>query len=284
VGSDIGSDYDPMLSKIISWGIDRETARRTLDAALASTSVLGVTTNISFLRTVLAHPEVVAGRMDTELVERIAESAPTAPIPLSVLVAAAVASLFGTPASKPGPWSDRGGWRLGEPAWSVWRATTDGDDQEIRIRRRFDGSGFELGHGEVTQPVGFSLGDGRVRVELAGETTLYSVARAGWTNWVGAGGQAWVFEEPDPSAARRSQLTARSATAISPMPGTVVAVAASSGEQVTAGQPLVIVEAMKMEHTVRAVADGVVTEILVGVGDRVALNQLLAVVEPTADS
>jgi acetyl-CoA/propionyl-CoA carboxylase biotin carboxyl carrier protein len=110
------------------------------------------------------------------------------------------------------------------------------------------------------------------------------VATSGPTTWIGSEGDAWSFTEHEPTAARHAQVD-HGAAIESPMPGTVIAVLVSPGESVTVGRPVVVVEAMKMEHTLRASTDGVVTGLLVQVGDRVALNQLLAVIDaaPTSE-
>jgi acetyl-CoA/propionyl-CoA carboxylase biotin carboxyl carrier protein len=109
------------------------------------------------------------------------------------------------------------------------------------------------------------------------------VAHSGRTTWIGSEGESWSFTEHEATAARHTR--AHSGAAIeSPMPGTVIEVLVSAGDSVAAGRPVVVVEAMKMEHTLRASSDGIVTELLVQVGDRVALNQLLAVIEPTRTS
>ena len=122
--------------------------------------------------------------------------------------------------------------------------------------------------------------DGRGSIEFGGETSQFQVATSGRTTWVGSDGDSWSFTEHEPTAARHTQAHVGAAID-SPMPGTVIAVLVSAGDSVAVGQPVVVVEAMKMEHTLRASADGVMTELLVQVGDRVALNQLLAVIEPT---
>jgi acetyl-CoA/propionyl-CoA carboxylase biotin carboxyl carrier protein len=302
IGADIGSTYDPMLSKIIAWGPDRDAARRSLEAALASTTILGVTTNLAFLRTVLADPDVVAGRLDTELVERIAEryDGPGGGPPRAAVVAAAARVILGEDPegrrSTAGldPWDDRGGWRIGTRAWSTWRATdADGTAHTVRLRRRVDAAvhdgvgdhpGFEVlgDDGEVVD-ASFHVAPGEIRVDLAGETTRWSVARSGRTTWVGRQSRTYAFSEPDPALVAAA-AGAGTGTVTSPMPGTVVTVTVERGEHVLAGQALVVVEAMKMEHTVRAPGDGQVADVLVAVGDQVALNQLLAVVKPATDA
>src|SRR4051812_38476228 len=119
VGSVVGTDYDPMLAKVIAWGPDRETARARLDAALGHTVVLGLSTNTAFLRALLADDDVVAGRLDTGLIERRGEALTVvAPPSAGVYAAAALYELLEAEPAGPvvDPWDVPDGWRLGEPA------------------------------------------------------------------------------------------------------------------------------------------------------------------------
>ncbi|MCU1359955.1 MAG: Carbamoyl-phosphate synthase chain ATP-binding protein [Ilumatobacteraceae bacterium] len=283
VGTEVGSNYDPMLSKIIAWGPDRDTARRTLDSALAATSVLGLTTNIGFLRTILVDPDVAAGAMDTALVERIAASMPPRTTPHSAAAAAALLSLFGDqPHDDDTAWSDHGGWRLGQPAWLRWTATVD-DGSTIELRVRSAGSRFDVMADDHIMSAAFAMRDGRLHLDLDGETTVFDVATSGRTTWVSSGGDSYSLTRPDLLAPGAAKAREGGASITSPMPGTVVSVLVAAGDPVITGQPVVVVEAMKMEHTLRAAIDGVVGDVLVNVGDQVALNQLLAVLEPAVD-
>jgi acetyl-CoA/propionyl-CoA carboxylase biotin carboxyl carrier protein len=287
IGAEIGSTYDPMLSKVIAWGPDRATARRTLDRALASTTVLGVTTNVAFLRVILADPAVASAAMDTSLVELIAERTPPRSTPQHIAAAAALSQL---PCQHPDvpatpPWDDTGGWRTGEPAWLTWRALTgDGEELTVQFRKAATGPHFEvLASDGTVVATAMTLRDGHGQIDFAGTKSQFVVATAGRSTWIGAEGDSWSFVEHEPTAPGRTQLH-KGAAIESPMPGTVISVLVSAGDAVTAGQPVVVVEAMKMEHTLRAGADGFVTDLRVSVGDRVALNQLLAVIEPARTS
>ena len=124
-GTIIGSDYDPMLAKVIAHGADRDEALRRLDAALASTEVLGVTTNVAFLRRLLADGDVRAGRLDTGLVERRGDALVDIPVPDAALAVAAVMALVGDAAALD-PWQAEVGWRHGGRSW---------------VRRRLDVAG-----------------------------------------------------------------------------------------------------------------------------------------------
>jgi acetyl-CoA/propionyl-CoA carboxylase biotin carboxyl carrier protein len=277
-----------MLSKVIAWGADRETARRTLDRALASTIVLGVTTNVAFLRTVLADRDVAEGTIDTGLVERIAERAPPRSTPPHIAAAAAIAQTMlqhRHPRAEPTPpWTDRTGWRMGEPARLTWTVDTgDGEQLTVQFRRSDRDGYFEVRHDGGTIDTALTLVGGQGEIEFAGATSKILIAVAGRTTWIGAEGDSWTFHAPEPIAPGRTHVNSTFAIE-SPMPGTVVSVLVSAGDPVTAGQPVVVVEAMKMEHTLRASADGIVSDVLVHVGDRVSLKQLLAVVDPAEPS
>nr|UTI93874.1 acetyl/propionyl CoA carboxylase subunit alpha [Streptomyces violaceus] len=261
-GTEVGSLYDPMLSKVIAYGPDRATALRRLRAALAETVTLGVPTNAGFLRRLLAHPAVVAGDMDTGLVEREAAGLVPAEVPEEVYEAAAAVRLDALRPRGDGwtdPFSVPSGWRLG------------GTPRPL---------GFPL---RVTDPVEHTprgthtVTPDHVSVTLDG--VRHTFHRAG--DWLGRDGDAWQVRDHDPVAAsldRAAHAGADSLTA--PMPGTVTVVKVAVGDEVTAGQSLVVVEAMKMEHVISAPHAGTVAELDVTPGSTVAMDQVLAVITP----
>jgi acetyl-CoA/propionyl-CoA carboxylase biotin carboxyl carrier protein len=278
--TEVGSHYDPMLSKVVAWGVARADALRTLDGALAATTVLGVVTNIAFLREVLADADVVAGALDTGLVERIAARAVATPLPLAIAVAAALLHALPTEGQRSDPWNDRTGWRLGASAPRRWRAlTADGQPVEITLRVLDAHGRCEVQHDGCTQEAHATVHGDELRLTLGDVSQTYTFARAGRATWIGAGGASWqILDRPLLAPGTRPGRNS-SANVVSPMPGSVVDVKVGVGARVQRGDPLVIVEAMKMEHTMRAEHDGVVTEVLARVGDTVALHQLLAVVD-----
>ena len=294
VGTVVGSNYDPMLSKVIAWGSDREQARRSLAAALGATTILGLTTNVSFLRSILADADVVAGRLDTALVERIAarqhghtvpDAGPDAmpeAVPEAVRVAAALAAYAPSGDDITDPWHDRAGWRVGETAATRWRAVSaDGTPVDVTFRAIDRHGTYEIIGARGSVPAIGRAGPGTLRLTLDGTTTTFAIARLGRSTWVGANGDAWELVERPLLVSGGSSARTASATINSPMPGSVVAVLVAVGDAVHAGQPAVAVEAMKMEHTLRAEAAGVVAAVHVNVGDTVALNQLLVVIDTT---
>ncbi len=335
-GDTVGTSYDPMLAKIIAWGADRPGAIARLDAALAGTVLLGVTTNIGFLRALLAHPDVRSGRLDTGLVERDLAALADDEAPVAAILGYALARLLALQPTGPlvDPWDVPSGWRPGEPAWLAWdvRLPANGRDDAgtdataapgppttgSDMPAEPGGDGAERAAAEpartraaTTVRVSARGTPGAARLRLAGGppvaasvrvlgdellmtvgsvTTRWSFARAPGPGrdggrevlWLGRDGRAWELSEAVPGPARDSGA-ARGGQARSPMPGTVIAVLVEAGAVVSAGQSLLVVEAMKMEHPVTAPVAGVVTDILARQGDQVALDQPLAVVAPHPD-
>ena len=279
-GTVVGSSYDPMLAKVIAWGPDRAAALRNVHAALGETAVLGVGTNVAFLRALLADEDVVAGRLDTGLVERKLDALVSADVPDVVFAAAALDELIDLqPAGAVvDPWDRANGWRLGGPAAIPFRLVSGDREETVRVTGTPDAASVVVGEAE---PVRASArrDRGRLVVTFGGRRTTFRRAQDGDTLWLAADGRTWPVDEH--SLLESSAASAAGGGPVtSPMPGTVLVVKAAEGDVVAAGAPLVVVEAMKMEHTVTAPVDGVVTELHVRAGQQVALNQPLAVVTP----
>ncbi|MFH9118280.1 ATP-binding protein [Streptomyces globisporus] len=268
-GVPVGSLYDPMLSKVIAYGPDRATAVRKLRAALADTVILGVPTNAGFLRRLLAHPDVVAGNLDTGLVEREAEGLVPDGVPDEVYAAAAAVRLD---ALAPRP--DAGGWTDPFSVPSGWR--TGGVRAPLTFPLRVSGAD-PVTYGA---PASATVTADRVTVEQDG--TVVHFHRSG--DWLGRDGDTWHVQDHDPVEASLSGAGRSGAdTLAAPMPGTVTVVKVAVGDEVEAGQSLLVVEAMKMEHVISAPHAGTVTELDVSAGATVAMDQVLAVVVPVAD-
>ena len=302
-GMTVTSAYDPMLAKVAAWGPDRATALDRLDAALAETAVLGVTTNIAFLRTLLADPDVQAGHLDTTLAERVADAlGPAASAALAanepsagndeVLAAAALARLL---AREPAagivdPWDIPDGWRVGGRAWTKFRfaagpgAGGPGAVAEVRIRG-LASAGAEVavgGQDPVAARAEFAPAAPSgtdVLVTYGGRVLRFAFATDGATIWLGRGGHAWALTEEEAAPVRGGRAADSDGTVRSPMPGTVLAVHVAPGDTVSAGQPVAVVEAMKMEHTVTSPVAGTVAEVAARAGQQVAMDARLAVIE-----
>jgi acetyl-CoA/propionyl-CoA carboxylase, biotin carboxylase, biotin carboxyl carrier protein len=283
-GSVIGSTYDPMLAKVIAHGPDRATALRRLDGALADLELLGVTTNVAFLRTLLADPDVRAGRLDTGLAERLAGDQAPEQVPDDVVAAAALWVLLAdepVPRSIADPFDLPGGWRIGEPAWSLLRlrsagAEVAGGAVDVRVRGRAPAAEVVVGDGAPRTARAARDGDHHLVVTLDGVTRRYAVAVAGHVAWFARDGHTWSVREEERLEAARHGEAAGAGPVTAPMPGTVAVVSVGAGDAVTAGQQLLVVEAMKMEHPVVAPIDGVVAVVHVQAGDQVAMDQPLA--------
>jgi acetyl-CoA/propionyl-CoA carboxylase biotin carboxyl carrier protein len=263
-GTEVGSLYDPMLSKVIAYGPDRETALRRLRAALADTVTLGVPTNAGFLRRLLAHPAVVAGELDTGLVEREADGLVPTEVPEEVYEAAAAVRLDALAPRAEGwtdPFSVPSGWRMGgQPAPVSFDLRVTGFDPVTHAPR---------GTRHVTAD--------RVTVTLDGVTHTFHHSG----DWLGRDGDAWQVRDHDPVAASLTRAAHAGADALTaPMPGTVTVVKVAVGDEVAAGQSLLVVEAMKMEHVISAPHAGTVAELDVTPGTAVAMDQVLAVLAP----
>ncbi|MBB5078128.1 ATP-binding protein [Nonomuraea endophytica] len=289
-GTVVGSDFDPMLSKVVAWAPTRAQALSALDRALGRTTVLGVTTNIPFLRALVTRPEVVAGELDTGLVERLLPGLDlSAATPADVLAVAAL--IFHDAPAGRDPWDVADGWRVGERAWTTLRLESREGVHEVAVRGlpataaelRLPGNATEEPPAERAEavPAKVRVAGERAVLTLGGRVSSYTFARDGETVWIGRDGGAWALTrhrigDPGdrPGAAGGGDGVVRS-----PMPGTVLLVKAAVGDQVSKDQPLVVVEAMKMEHTVTAPVDGVVRELPVRAGQSVDMDAVLAVVE-----
>ncbi|MET9081978.1 biotin carboxylase N-terminal domain-containing protein [Streptomyces sp. NPDC004237] len=265
-GTEVGSLYDPMLSKVIAYGPDRETALRKLRAALAETVTLGVQTNAGFLRRLLAHPAVVAGELDTGLVERVVDDLVPTDVPDEVYEAAAAVRLEALRPVGAGwtdPFSVPSGWRLG------------GTPKPVGFPLRVQDPVVYVPRGTHTV-----TGD-RVSVTLDG--VRHTFRRA--ADWIGRDGDAWQVRDHDPVAASLTGVGHAGADSLTaPMPGTVTVVKVAVGDEVAAGQSLLVVEAMKMEHVISAPHAGTVAELDVRPGATVAMDHVLAVINPAEDA
>ncbi|WP_037933279.1 biotin carboxylase N-terminal domain-containing protein [Streptomyces sp. SPB78] len=269
-GVEVGSAYDPMLAKIIAYGPDRDTALRRLRGPLSRTVTLGVQTNAPFLRRLLAHPRVVAGELDTGLVEREAAGFVEPEVPREVYAAAAAVRRAAVTAGGAGP-----GWRDPFAAGDGWRL--GGTPAPLRVPLRVPG------HEPVerTVPADAEVSEEAVTVTAVGRRLRF--VRAG--DWLGRDGDAWEVRDHDPVAAalRAAGGAGGTGSLTAPMPGTVTVVKAQEGDAVRAGDGLLVVEAMKMEHVITAPHDGTVTRIAVRQGSTVAMDEVLAVVEPLTE-
>jgi acetyl-CoA/propionyl-CoA carboxylase biotin carboxyl carrier protein len=265
-GTVVDTGYDSLLAKVIAHGADRPQALARLERALAGFTVLGVTTTTRYLRGLLADDAVRAGELDTGLIQR--RGVPAGPMDDDGVATAAAMLILAERAASAGddPFERVNGWRLGGArAASHWRMSVDGGPPvDVAVPAEYVA---------MVSP----LGDGRFAIEDRGEWLL---ARDGDVRWIGHGGSAWAVREV--SALDVAGGDAADGAVRAPMPGQVLLVHAQLGDRVVAGDPLVVLESMKMELVLTAPVDGEVAEMTVAVGDRVAVDQPLARVEAAA--
>ncbi|KUI38837.1 acetyl/propionyl-CoA carboxylase subuit alpha [Mycobacterium sp. IS-1496] len=274
-GAVVGSDYDPMLAKVIAHGADRPAALRALDRALAQTAVLGVDTNIEFLRFLLTDPDVVEGRLDTGLLDRRAPDYAQAPVRDEDLIAAAAHLwLRAWPAPGGDLWAVPTGWRIGDHAPTTHRLQSGERTDHVHVTGTPRDARARIEDGE-TRSLSATLDGDRLVVTIDGLRTDYLVAADGGQMWLAGAGRTVAVAEVREAPVRLDDVHSGDAELTSPMPGSVVAVGIEAGATVTKGTVVVTVEAMKMEHAMTAPVDGVV-ELLVAVGDQVKVGQPLA--------
>ncbi|MDV3127741.1 ATP-grasp domain-containing protein [Mycobacterium sp. 21AC1] len=274
-GTVVGSDYDPMLAKVIAYGEDRTAALHALDRALADTAVLGLTTNAEFLRFLLADPDVAAGRLDTGLLDRRAPEFVPAAVGDEQLIAAAAYHWIQTwDAAGDSLWDMPSGWRVGLRAPTTLRLRAGDRIDHVYLTGNPQRATAIVEDGE-THTVAATFTDERFTVTLDGLRTEYLVATTDGQIWLSGGGRSCLVEEVREAPVRPDDEHSGDAELVSPMPGSVVAVGVNSGDDVTVGVVVVTVEAMKMEHALTAPVDGV-AELLVATGDQVKVGQPLA--------
>lgn len=281
-GTVVGSDYDPMLAKVIAHGADRGSALRALDAALADTAVLGLTTNVEFLRFLLADPDVVAGHLDTGLLDRrLPDFAPVPPSDDELIAAASYRWLRSWPATPSGPWEVPSGWRIAGRAPTTFRLQAGERIDHVWLTG-VPAQATAAVEGGETRTLTASVDGDRLVVTIDGLRSDYLVAETGGQVWLAGDGRVAMVEEVREAPVRPDDEHSGDAELVSPMPGAVVAVGVTDGATVTVGTVVVTVEAMKMEHALSAPVDGVV-ELLAGAGEQVKVGQVLARITATKE-
>jgi len=278
-GSVVSPHYDAMLAKVIAHGRTRSDAARRLARALRQAEIHGLTTNRDLLVGILREPEFLAGGTDTGYLTRhepavlaAASSTATAAHALAAALARqarhrAAAPVLGTMPS---------GWRNVFSAPQRVTYTAAGESYAVAYRLRGDTVHAEVNGASVEALVHTAAPD-QVDLEIDGTRRVYRIHQAGAGTYVdGSDGSSALAETPrfgDPTK------LAPAGSLLAPMPGLVLRVLTEPGAVVTAGQPLLVLEAMKMEQTVSAPADGVLAELRAKAGDQVSTGQVLAVLE-----
>lgn len=301
-GLSVTGDYDPMLAKVISWGPDRKAALDTLDHALGDYTLLGVHTNVEYLRLLVNDDDVRAGRLDTGLIERKLDRMEFRQVTDVELVAAALLNRTEllnrqalTPVGAAAPWNTADGWRVGAPA--PWKTTIGRPDGGLAaVGLTVNGPGFTARVDDGVEHVA-AMRPGSARhavLVLDGAEHHFahgspSPGREARELWLGSDGWSCRLEILDREARLQRILAgiqreegAADPEVRSPMPGTVVSVSVHNGDHVEAGDVLLAVEAMKMEHQLVASVSGTV-HLTSKTGDLVKADQVIATIHVAAE-
>ena len=289
-GDEISPFYDPMLAKLIVWDANREQALARMLHALAQYRIVGVANNVDFLSRLVASPAFTRADLDTGLIEREREFLFTAgsPTPRDVFLVAALATLLREQAragmeaaghTDPlSPWHLRDGWRLNSRAERRLLFRAGELEQPVRVRYAEGGYTLEL-DGCATFVRGELGPNNTLRVDLGGLRLNATVVVAGERRYVFLYGRAWRLARIDPLY-YGGEGGGPEGGLLAPMPGNVIALIAREGAKVEKGAPLLILEAMKMEHTITAPAGGTVKSFRFAVGDQVSDGAELVEFEP----
>ncbi|MGB6175812.1 MAG: biotin carboxylase N-terminal domain-containing protein [Methylocella sp.] len=294
-GDAIPIDYDPMIAKLIVWDRDRRHALPRLRAVLGKTRVAGVATNLDLLRAIAAHQAFTEASPDTGFIGRHADDLLPKLQPAGVdVVAMAVIGLLCERAaiarekarrsSDPwSPWSSQNGWRLNEEACETLRLREimpeGGGNRTVEIRYPRDGWRLDLPGGTFFHASGMLAPDGTLAADLDGHRVTAVWVRSGEEILVFAGAKAahrFLLAGPVAGMERRDEPLGR---LTSPMPGRISALLVAPGALVAANQPVLVLEAMKMEHMLRAPKGGILKEFKFRLGDHVGEGVELATFE-----
>jgi propionyl-CoA carboxylase alpha chain len=277
-GSIVSTFYDAMLAKVIAFGDDREHAVNRLVDALAGARIHGVPTNRQLLVGVLRHPEFLAGRTDTGFLDRnVPDGLSVAVVDPLAVVAAALADQAVRQVSRSVHPGIPSGWR--NVSTALQRAAYRYGDREVEVGYAFTRGGLrvEVDAEPLTEVHLWSASSRSVDLTVGGVRRRYEVDRIGEVVHVDSADCSVRLQRVERLPEPDVHVAAGSLQA--PLPGSVVRVHISVGEEVVAGQVLVVLEAMKMEHSIASAADGTVSEVLVVVGDQVDGGQVLVVIE-----
>jgi 3-methylcrotonyl-CoA carboxylase alpha subunit len=272
--------YDPMIAKIIAWGPDRAAARTRLAHALAETGVLGVTTNLGFLARIIGDADFAAAKLDNGFIERHKATLlpPPPAVPEKALAAAALFCLRGAVAIPADPWARRDGWRLNGPRAPQTLAFGHGDEV-LSVAATASGDSWELRIGERSiRAAARFASDGAAVLTIDGAQSRAIVLDHGDEIAVFIDGAGWRLVKVDPLAPPAGADTSAGHLS-APVPGRVVQLLVAPGDAVQRGQALIVIEAMKMEHTIAAPRDGTVASVRYAVGDLVEEGAELIVME-----
>ncbi|NWF34113.1 acetyl/propionyl/methylcrotonyl-CoA carboxylase subunit alpha [Stenotrophomonas sp. SAM-B] len=279
-GDAITPFYDPMIAKLIVWDVDRDAALRRMQQALAECEVVGVTTNAAFLRRLVMTDSFTQAKLDTALIER--EQAALAPNDgdsdpalwaLAAMAGVATSEAARRDARDPhSPWQAQDGWRLGAAAARALTLEHRGAQRSVAVQGAGEQWTVHM-DGNALQGSGRLAGDA-LRVQIGEQLHRATVIRDGNELYLfgSEGVQRFTLHDPVSEA---DQSVADAGSLVAPMPGRIVATLVAPGTAVKRGSPLLVLEAMKMEHTLQAPADGTVQGYRVKAGDQVGDGAVL---------
>jgi 3-methylcrotonyl-CoA carboxylase alpha subunit len=262
--------YDAMIAKLIVWGADREQALVRMRQALQQTILVGLTNNVDFLHRLIGSADFSRGWVDTGLIGREIASltGPGDPFELHPVAAALAALLVEEArAQTSDPWSNRQGWRLNGIAARPITLRCGSEQHDATIE--YHAQGPHLASGSWRGPLAIDACEGtRLRLRLGEQAVAADVVRDADVLHVFTGGRHRGFALVDPLASA-GELDQDEDRLCAPMPGKIIAIHASAGDRVRRGQLLLVMEAMKMEHSIVAPHDGAVEQVRYRVGDQV---------------
>nr|WP_315591608.1 acetyl/propionyl/methylcrotonyl-CoA carboxylase subunit alpha [uncultured Cupriavidus sp.] len=277
-GDTISPFYDPMIAKLIVWGRDRDEALARMSQALAGYHVVGLSTNVMFLQRLVQSTAFCKADLDTGLIERNQDTLFPAQNPPSLEVVALAASALLTrenierridDADQCSPWTHAGAWRLNGATTRLLRFESSNGPVQVALKSASGEEAVEtLTYGGQTAPFTWCSDSTGIRVNLGSRQVRGQVHLDGASIHVFYGEGHDVVQWIDPLA-HTGDAEGEGGKLTAPMPGKVIAVMVEAGSKVARGAPLLVMEAMKMEHTITAPADGTVGEILYGIGEQV---------------
>ncbi len=278
-GDEVTVHYDPMIAKVIAWGRDRPAARARLAAALSETEIIGPANNVAFLAAVVSHPAYAAGEVDTGFIARhretlVPQSEPAGDEAVAfaclceLLHRKRAAEAHARRSADPfSPWHDTSGWRLNMETQS--RASLREGEREIPLTVHYKPDGYVLDLPGGSMTARGKLGPGaELHAELDGRHVSGAVLRRGTALTVLLHGARYDLRRVDPLEEAQSE-EAGVGRMTAPMPGKIIKVHVSPGQNVLRGAPLIVLEAMKMEHSISAPADGKIARVHYAAGDLV---------------
>jgi 3-methylcrotonyl-CoA carboxylase alpha subunit len=275
-GDEISMHFDSMLAKLIVWGHDRNDAIRHLQAALQQTHLLGVKTNITFLRELTAQNEFLKGGCTTRFIELWLQESTPSKLPDTVIAIAALCKILTAQqawlelqkhTTEPdSPWATADGWRMNLPTRRQITFVREGEKLDVEIVK--NGDDYQITAQTETLLCRATLDGHRLIAHIDGRRIEAWVLQQGSQISMDVSGRVWTLLADDPLHQTSSREQERG-NLLAPMPGVVIDIIVGAGDAVTKGDALMVLEAMKMEHRIVAQADGIVEQIFFNCNDQV---------------